>query len=151
MGRSGDVAVAGWLLAGDELTVLQGAASSALLDGCESASLHDVSAGAEDIGPVYAARGLPVPDPRAAAKLVVDAALEEAVADDAYAESIWFVLDRVAASHKLDADLKAQLAELLALGEDIQTSLEETGDSTVTSEKFLVAARALRARGGLAI
>ncbi len=149
--RTFDVAVAQWLLAGDELSVLQGAAASALFDGCESPSLQKVAAGAEDVGPVYAERGLSVPDLRAAAKLVVDAALDEAAADDAYAESIWFVLDRVAASNKMDADVQAQLAELLALGEDIQTSLEATGDSTVTSETFLVAARALRARGGLAI
>lgn len=144
-----DHAAAAWLLAGDGLASLQGAAGDALADRCQSVALERIAAGGRDLSAVYRERGLRVPDQRAAAKLVVDAALAEAFGEEPHPESIAFALDAVASSGRMHADQRDELAELLAIYREIQRTLGYTSDADAHMDRFLARAREMHARGGL--
>lgn len=67
-------------------------------------------------------------------KLVVDAALAQADQEEKpHAESVWFTLAMATTSGRVDADQRAQLAELLALGRDMDHRLMETGGAVAES------------------
>ena len=127
----------------------EGAAKSALADGCEGTALEALAAGGADVAAVYRERGLELPTGRAAAKLIVDATLAESLDPDVEPEWMGGMLAHVSESGRMGDDQREQIDGLIRLRKAIGEALDTTGEAEELMDRFLAEARCLHARGGL--